>query len=408
MVDELELGKRLRLAREASGLTQDIVAAKLNLNRSAISQIESGTRAVTSLELDRLAFLYGRDIREFLYGEFQEKESLVALFRANPDVVESEEVMDSLRQCVALAREQTNLEKLLNIYRNGRSIATYPVLAPARKWDAIEQGEAVASEERQRLGLGFAPIEDIAELLESEGIRTSQVALSNDVSGFTLNTPEVGPLVVVNRKHPAVRRRYSYAHEYAHVVFDRSRTGVVSRESERDSMLEVRANAFAAAFLMPEAGIKHYLSILGKDKASRMQAELFDESGTATVEARGAAGARELKIYDVVQIAHVFGVSRIAVVYRLRNLRLINDAEHERLMHEESMAGRAIASLLGLPEPDEPGHSHFMHRFLGLALEALRREEITMSKFFELARDAGLTDRAQAKQLVADAGIDED
>lgn len=408
MVDELELGKRLRLARDASGLTQDAVAAKLSLNRSAISQIESGTRAVTSLELDKLAFLYGRDIREFLRGEFQEKESLVALFRANPDVVESEEVMDSLRHCVALAREQSNLETLLDIYRNGRAIATYPVITPARKWDAIEQGETVANEERQRLGLGFAPIEDIAQLLESEGIRTSQLALSNDVSGFTLNAPDVGPLIVVNRKHPAVRRRYSYAHEYAHVLFDRSRSGVVSRESDRDSMLEVRANAFAAAFLMPENGIKHHLATLGKDKASRMQAELFDESGTATVEMRGAAGARDLKIYDIVQIAYIFGISRIAVLYRLRNLRVINDVEHERLLREDSASGRAIASLLGLSEPDEPGHSHFVHRFLGLALEALRRDEITMAKFFELARDAGLTDRSQAKQLVADAGIDED
>lgn len=408
MVDEMELGKRLRLAREASGLTQDAVAAKLNLNRSAVSQIESGTRAVTSLELDKLAFLYGRDIREFLRGDFQEKESLVALFRANPDVVESEEVMDSLRHCVALAREQSNLEKLLDIYQNGRAIATYPVSAPGRKWDAIEQGEAIANEERQRLGLGFAPIEDIAELLESEGIRTSQVALSNDISGFTLNARDVGPLIVVNKKHPAVRRRYSYAHEYAHVLFDRSMSGVVSRESERNNMPEVRANAFAAAFLMPENGIRHYLATLGKDKASRMQAELFDESGTATIEMRGAAGGRDLKIYDVVQIAHAYGVSRISVLYRLRNLRLINDTEHEQLLREDTASGRTIASLLGLSEPDEPGHSHFVHRFLGLALEALRREEITMSKFFELARDAGLTDRTQAKQLVVDAGLDDD
>jgi len=408
MVDELELGKRLRLAREASGLTQDIVAAKLNLNRSAVSQIESGARAVTSLELDRLAFLYGRDIREFLRGEFQEKESLVALFRANPDVAESEEVMDSLRHCVALAREQSNLEKLLDIRRNGRAIATYPVITPTRKWDAIEQGEIVANEERQRLGLGFAPIEDIAQLLESEGIRTAPIALSNDVSGFTLNAPDVGPLIVVNRKHPAVRRRYSYAHEYAHVLFDRAKSGVVSRESERDSMLEVRANAFAAAFLMPENGIKYHLASLGKDKASRMQAQLFDESGTATVEMRGAAGARELKIYDIVQIAHVFGVSRTAVLYRLRNLRLINDAEHELLLHDDSASGRTLASLLGLTEPDEPGHRHFLHRFLGLALEALRRDEITTAKFFELARDAGMTDRVQAKQLITDAGIEAD
>ncbi|EQD30852.1 transcriptional regulator, XRE family, partial [mine drainage metagenome] len=57
-ITQQELGRRLKTAREAIGLTQDDVAARLDVSRSAIAQMELGNRAVSSLELDRLAHIY--------------------------------------------------------------------------------------------------------------------------------------------------------------------------------------------------------------------------------------------------------------------------------------------------------------------------------------------------------------
>lgn len=48
--------------------------------------MELGNRAITGLELERLAHLFGRDMREFFAEEFHEEDALVALFRAHPDV----------------------------------------------------------------------------------------------------------------------------------------------------------------------------------------------------------------------------------------------------------------------------------------------------------------------------------
>jgi transcriptional regulator with XRE-family HTH domain len=65
------LARRLREAREFLNLSQQFVADQTGLARSAISDIERGTRRVDSLELKRLASLYRLPPAHFL-GEDEE------------------------------------------------------------------------------------------------------------------------------------------------------------------------------------------------------------------------------------------------------------------------------------------------------------------------------------------------
>jgi ribosome-binding protein aMBF1 (putative translation factor) len=60
------LVKRLREAREAAGLTQVEVAAKLRRPQSFVSTLESGERRIDVIELLQLAKLYGVPIGEFV------------------------------------------------------------------------------------------------------------------------------------------------------------------------------------------------------------------------------------------------------------------------------------------------------------------------------------------------------
>lgn len=55
---KMAIGKRLRAARENSGLSQAQVARMLDLHRPAISEIEGGNRRVTADELAQLARIY--------------------------------------------------------------------------------------------------------------------------------------------------------------------------------------------------------------------------------------------------------------------------------------------------------------------------------------------------------------
>ena len=408
-ITQQQLGARIRAAREASRMTQDEVAKHLVVSRPTVVQIEAGNRSVSSLELDRLAYLFGRDIREFVAESFQEEDTLAALFRAQPDVVEQPAVMAKLRECMALGRELTNLERLVGIDRDLTAVATYTRQAPRNRWEAIQQGQRLAVEERRRMGLGIAPLPDLADLLESQGVRTGLVKLLEDVSGLTLSDRNIGLFVVANRAHHHLRRRFSFAHEYAHVVIDRDRSGLVSRASDRDDLIEVRANSFAASFLMPEEGVRQFVAGLGKGSPSRAYAEVFDEAGSVDAEGRSEPGSQAVQLYDVVQLAHYFGVSRLAALYRLRNLRLVSAAEFEQIKAlDDAGKGKQLAELLGLPEPDDAvDRNEFRHRFLGLALEAYRREEISRGKLRELATMADLN-ADDLDRLVEDAGLDDD
>ena len=392
-----ELARRLRAAREACRMSQEDVARHIGVSRSAIAQIELGNRAVTSLELDKLAYLYGRDIREFLADEFHEDHTLVALFRRHPEVAQEEAVLDALRKSLSLGRELTNLERVLGIERELVSLPAYPLALPPRKWGAIEQGERAAGEERRRLGLGDAPLPNVAELLESQGVRTAELALPEDISGLTLLDGDVGVFVVINNQLPAhspARRRFSFAHEYCHALLDKDQKGTISRASERDSLAEVRANAFAAAFLMPQTGVEEFVRRLGKGRESRLQADIYDEAEATRIRSRPESRSQAIQMHDVVLLAHHFGVSRLAALYRLKNLQLLRDPEFEALkQQEEGGLGKSLASLLGAPEADsEDGRNEFRHRFLALALEAFRRGEISRRKLVELAGMFGVAE----------------
>lgn len=403
-----DLGRRLRAARETSALTQDDVANELGLSRSAIAQIELGHRGVSGIELAKLAFLFARDMREFVAAEYTEADPLGALFRSDEDVSADATVGRKLRECVALGRELTNIERILGFDRDVAVAATYPLPQPRSKWEAIEQGARIADEERRRLGLGNTPAPELLELLETQGVRTALVELPDDVSGLTLSDPRTGLFLVANESQHVYRRRFSFAHEYAHVLLDRARFGLVSRNSKRDDLVEVRANSFAACFLMPGDGVLHFLANIGKGKSSRAQLDVFDDDrgDVDSVEGRGDARAQALQLYDVIHLAHHFGVSAPSALYRLKNLKIIGQAELETLRAHIDERGTHVRRLLGLPEPShEIERRAFKHRFLSLALEAYRRERISRSKLSELTRMMHVS-AADLDQLLSETGLD--
>jgi Zn-dependent peptidase ImmA (M78 family) len=243
-----------------------------------------------------------------------------------------------------------------------------------------------AEQERARLATGSVPIANVAELLETQGIRTAQLSLPRDVSGLMLAEPRIGIFVVTNAENSYVRRRFSAAHEYAHALLDRERLGIVSRDRDA-SLTETRANVFAAHFLMPAQGVQHQIEILGK--------------GSDATKAQ-----REIQLYDVVQLSHYFGVSRLAALFQLLNLKLISQVQFDDLRGQEEKAGKRLSRLLALPSPDDDLEKReFRHRFLGLAIEAFRRQNISLGKLHEIGRMAGAGEQ-EMDQVLESLGLD--
>lgn len=360
-----EIGARLRVARETLGLSQEEVARKVNLPRPAISLIESGRRSVSSVELARLAELYRRPVSFFLQAEEvrqREDEPLAFLLRAEQvspaDRAELIAVHEFCRQYAALEQ--------LALGRVHFEIPEYHMNSWSRREEsAIREGERLAASERRRIGLGSAPVPDLMALLEKQGIKVVKWRFpeASQVSGCFFFPREVGPCIIINLSHRHVRTNFTAAHEYCHFIRDRDRLpaeacnlkGVVSQREP----YEIRANAFAAAFLMPEEGVEEYLRELGLTRRSALGPE------------------------DVVLAQHYFGVSYLAMLYRLQNLGWLTEEARERL---QAFRPTEVASRLGLAIEREEEEPPFPLRFLRLALEAYRAGKISLGKFANILR----------------------
>jgi len=403
-ISQSELGLRLRQARESCGMTQDQVAQEMGMVRATVAQIELGNRSISGLELSRLSYLYARDIREFLADEFNQDSLMAVLLRAEDEAGDG--VQKALRDCVALGHQLRDLETLLGISRTTGGVAVYPSVSLSSKWDAIQSGSQAAQEERRRLGLGTAPLGDVPAMLEAQGIRTGLISMPSGISGLMIGHPSVGLFVAVNRDHPSVRQRFSWCHEYAHILLDRAKLSHVSRESDRADLLEVRANVFAACFLMPEEGVRQFVSTLGKGSTSRLHAEVYDEAVAVPINSRTAGGSQDLQLYDAVKLAHHFGVSVLSTLYRLLNLRLLTDKQFEEMKRmDQDGVSQELAGVLGLPQLSAVDNiTEFHRRNLALALEAYRREKISRRKLIEVSEKLGVT-ADEIERVVANLGL---
>lgn len=391
-MDPIELGRRLRAARDACGVSQQTAAEAIGVPRTAITQMEAGNRSVSTLELSKLASLYQRPVIFFLSEEAEaaEDDLLVALHRVAPGLELDQNIRTQVDRCVNLCRDGIILERLLG-HEERIGPPAYSIGAPRTIGEAIGVGERVATQERQRLGIGNAPIADVSELIGTQGIWASGMELPNEMSGLFLRHPSIGLAILVNAAHPRGRKRFSYAHEYAHALLDRDRTITISSTDNSADLVEKRANAFAASFLIPRGGVAEVLQNLDKGQPSRQEQTIFDAASGGSIEAEYRPPARSQRITykDAAVIAHHFGVSYQAAAYRLKSLRHVSQQGLEDLLAQEDFGRQYLDALHMFADVGEQEQRVYWDRELRseiahLAIEAYRREEISRGRLLEL------------------------
>lgn len=395
-IDGNELARRLRQARDEAGISQQAAADAIGVHRTSVTQLETGNRSVSTLELTKLAALYGRPITWFLSErEAEEDDVLVALHRATG--LESDPASRrQIDRCIALCREGVSLEGMLgHAARSGPPSYAEPV--PQTAWDAIAQGQHVADEERRRLNLGVRPIDDVVGLIAEQGVWASGAGLPANMSGLFLRHASIGLAILVNARHARARRRFSYAHEYAHALLDRERTVTVSSADNAAEFVEKRANAFAAAFLMPRGGVAEMLVALDKGQPSRVDESVFDAAtgGHFDAQLRPAPRSQRITYQDAAMLAHRFGASYQAAVYRLLSLRHVSRAECDQLLAQETVGKDYLQALdmfddLEGEENNSLADRELRSRVAGLAIEAYRREEISRGRLLDLGKTLGI------------------
>lgn len=403
------LGNKVRELREKYCYSQDDLANYLKTSRATVAQMELGNRVIDSVTLEKISDFFGCDPLVFFKEEQSLSNPAAILFRANSDLNMHIELKKCVAKCRTLGRESINLREILKIDTDPLTIPSYTLKPPSSKWEAKDQGQRIAEQERRRLELGHQPVTDIIKLIESQGILVGQEKMPNDISGFTITDKDAGLFIFINSKHPGVRKRFSLVHEYCHAIVDTDKSFSISYTSKHAELLEVRANAFAAHFLVPTDICRDKVHEIGKGFPSRDETSVYNESEPLEIHKRNIRSEQSIQLYEVGAMALWFGVSILTMLYRLKNTGFLTNNELDTLIKEENGPfGTHLKSIMKKEETDTIFKSTNLFRIniFNMAIEAFRRNEISTGKCIEIAKLAGINTE-EAFSIIQDYNSDE-
>jgi Zn-dependent peptidase ImmA (M78 family)/DNA-binding XRE family transcriptional regulator len=365
-IDPKILGERLKSARRALGLTQEAVADRLGFVRTTVVAIEKGERRVTADELLAFAKCYARNVSE-LIKQSAFTEALTPQFRAalpNSQLETPLPEAELLKVChdlEARAEDYFELEQICNAPLPKDYPNQYPL--DDSRVSPEQFAEDVAQEERNRLGLGDAPISDLRAVFEEAvGLRVFFYEMPSSVAGIFGYNDRLGGCIGVNIEHPWYRGNWSLAHEFGHFLTTRFYADVDIMQKGRwgKHRAERFADCFAANFLMPRSGVNRRLSEV---EMSRKES---------------------ITIADLVTLADYFGVSVQAMCLRLESLKRIQLGSWDRLKAGNFKPDKARQAL-GLLRSDKR-HSAWPVRYLLLAKSAFEKGELSENQLAKKLR----------------------
>lgn len=368
-ISPIELGKRLAAARRNRSLSQEEVAQKLEVSRPTLVAIEKGARPVKPDELIFLAQLYGRSVHELLtQREFVA--DFAPMFRATQvDEIEKETITSAIQTFQQVCEDYLTLETLLN--------APMPRFAIPEPYtpgglNVQSAAEEIATMERARLHLGQGPIPDILGVLENEvGLRVFVLPLNDfKIAGLFAFTDRLGGCILANGSHPQTRQNWTLAHEYGHFLTDRFQEEItVLVEYERKPRAEQFADSFAAAFLMPAAGLRQRFRRIVQSRS-------------------------DFTVADLCMLADQYVVSVEAMTRRLERLSCVQPGTYEQLAAQGFDSGKVRAHLgLKMPLSEQ---RRLPERYVRLAVQAFEEEKITETRLTHLLHCS----RVEAREIV--------
>lgn len=328
---------RLHRARKAAGLSLRELGERVGISHAAIKKYEDGIAMPSSdilIGLSRALKVrteyFFRPEAVALEGiEYRKRSSLP---KKRLDAI-THEVIDQIERRVELE----------NLFPQSPVKAFAKVVGLDSSITAFDQIEVDADRVREAWELGFDPIPDLIDVLETHGIRVFMIDADADSKFDGLAARVAGmPIVVVGRHWPGDRQRFTLAHELGHLMLE----GRLADDLDE----EMACNRFAGAFLFPRASV---LQELG--------------------EHRNAIELKELGL-----LKEEFGLSMAGILYRARDLEIISPAYRE----EQAKLFRIKGWYRKEPGRDYP--SEKAHIFEQLVFHALAEEYIGESKAAEL------------------------
>ncbi|MBN3854248.1 ImmA/IrrE family metallo-endopeptidase [Paraburkholderia sp. Ac-20340] len=350
------IGPRLHRARKAAGLSLRDLGAQVGLTHAAIKKYEDGQATPSSSTLLKLARTLNVRTEYFFRPETVSLDRIEyrkrsTLPRKRLEAIEHE-VIDHIERRIELE----------NLFPSPPIAPFGPVHALPEVISGLAQIECAAETVRKAWDLGYAPIPDLIDVLETHGIRVFMIDANADPK-FDGLAASVGrlPVIVVGSNWPGDRQRFTLAHELGHLILaDRLETGLDE---------ELACNRFAGAFLIPRQSV---IQELGAHRS-------FIEP-------------KELAL-----LKEEFGLSMAGLLYRARDLGIVSPAWRDEQAKQFRSKGWHIT------EPGKPYPAQKAHVFEQMVFHALAEDYIGESKAAELLSMSLIDFRAERALEGSDA-----
>jgi Zn-dependent peptidase ImmA (M78 family) len=342
----MNIGERLRRAREDIGCTQPVASGKSGIGVSSISEFENGKREPSFSQLSCLAEVYKKSIDFFLTDTVPTE--AVPLWRDEPSTEEERKETEArFRQ---LCEQYHRLEVCTGQVRKAN--LPKPDTIERESFDYAQAGKLAEKVQRELLP-GDVPSSSLKQILEERfyvkifhlkfpGSKGSAICIFDESFG--------GPAILLNKDSKLWRRNFDLAHELFHLLtWDIFRVGK-GEETKPSDHEEKLANAFASRLLLPTDSVKDKVDS-ARDNESKITLEALDE------------------------IAREFGVSLDALLWRM--LYLYNMTS-ESIAKYIDMAKR-LKTVRPPRKSDEP--DELPERYCSLAIRALREGKLSLMQF---------------------------
>jgi len=278
------VGARIAASRKALGLSQDDLAEKVELDRTAITKIEAGRRHISSLELVRLADVLGRPLEWFV----SDPPASIISRRAAVAGGRGDEFSD-----YAIEDAARDLAVLVDV----RALGPHSAKGSLRSITAGETGwgpEEAAAQARKLLTVDSnSPLYDIAGYVERVGLFPYSVSLGPaSADGSYAEVDGLG-VTVINGEIDPGRRRFTLAHELGHHLFGDAYSVDWGIDT---SATEQALDAFAAALLLPRAGVSSLWQALRQEHSLRQSAIIL----SAEFRVSWTAALRRLRSFELI------------------------------------------------------------------------------------------------------------
>lgn len=282
--------ERLKRARKAAGLSLRALGERIGVSQTTIKKYEDGINTPNSSQLIKLAKALG--VRaEYFFRPFTVKLDATIEYRKRPTA--SSKLLERIRADVEEQAERW--KDLANLYHH---FPIQPFTVPeglSQSITSLNEVEKVAELVREKWKLGEDPLNDLVDVLETQGILIifTDIDAQTQFDGLAASI-DSQPVIVVAQGWSGDRQRFTLAHELGHLLLHDRLEGVDTEKA---------CNRFAGAFLLPMNVLKQQVGL---------QRQMIEWQ-------------------ELYLLKHEFGISMSCCLFRLKESEIITKPLYESL-----------------------------------------------------------------------------